>query len=73
MECHRAIIQSRKGEREVTFMTNYNEQMTGLSSVEARPLQEQYGNKVFIAECCYSYFFTLGGTRDEGEGRDYEK
>ena len=54
-------------------MTNYNEQMTGLSSVEARQLQEQYGNKVFIAECCYSYFFTLGGTRDEGEGRDYEK
>lgn len=54
-------------------MTNYNEQMTGLSSVEARQLQEQYSKDFLIAECCYSYFFTLGGTRDEVKGRDYEK
>lgn len=72
MECHRAIIQSRIGEREVTFMTNYNQLVTGLKSVKARQLQEQYSKDFFIAECCYSYFFTLGGTRDGGKVSDYE-
>ena len=72
MECHRAIIQSLIGEREVTFMTNYNQLVTGLKSVKARQLQEQYSKDFLIAECCYSYFFTLGETGDKGRVRNYE-
>lgn len=36
-------IKCRIGDREVTFMTNYNQQMAGLKSAKAKQLQEQYG------------------------------
>ena len=61
MECHRAIIQSLIGEREVTFMTNYNEQMTGLSSVEARQLQEQYSKDFLLLNVATVIFLPLVG------------
>ena len=53
-------------------MTNYNQLVTGLKSVKARQLQEQYSKDFLIAECCYSYFFTLGETGDKGRVRNYE-
>lgn len=61
MECHRAIIQSRIGEREVTFMTNYNQLVTGLKSVEARQLQEQYSKDFLLLNVATVIFLPLVG------------
>ena len=50
MECHRAIRLVPIGNKEVTFMTSGKFKLTGLTTAEAKQLQEQYGKNEVSAQ-----------------------
>src|SRR5512146_1575749 len=55
MECHKRSQTTPKGENEGSFMTNI-ETTTGLSSTEAKRLQQQYGKNELTPQKKESFF-----------------